>query len=377
MLRVALLNVVAVAVAVAGQMVFSMWVVGTRSTRDKDSSAHVLPLQRLVEVAREEPLQLLLCGPAGVLVRHGTGKPHLALEMLREHQLGVLLLAQLVENGSDKATGVFRVCLHVCHDHVHVDVVVGPASPAVVVGGHADHLVGYLGLACQLCLGQCRHVDDGRAPRAVEIGLCACGELRALHADEQPRVVQPHAAHDLGQARVEGVAEADVADHAALEEGKGPDALCAVDGLVGHHEVARAHVLLQRADGGEGDDGADADAPQRGHVGAVPDLMRGELVVQAVAREEGHGHGLARRGRGMVQDGDGRRRLAPRRVDLERGGEGEAGQRLDARAADDGNVDGRCGRSGRVLRGGAEKAAHRRTWKRRQPLCGRRCRRVV
>lgn len=300
MLWIALLNVVAV--AVAGQIVCSTWVVETPPTRDKDLSAVVLPPRPLVEVARKEPLQLLLRRPAGFLVCHGAGKPHLALQMLREHQLAVFLLAQLVEDGTDKATGILRVGLHVRHDHLHVDILIGSSSPAIVVCGHADHLVGNFGLTRQLCLGQRRHVDDGSAPRAVEVRLGACGELRALHADEQTRVVQtdalalervPAATHDLGQTRVEGVAEADVAHHAALEEGERSDALGAVDDLIGHEEVAWVHLLLQRADGGEGDDGAHADAPQGGYVGAVLDLMRGELVVQAVAREEGNGDGLA------------------------------------------------------------------------------------
>ena len=46
---------------------------------------------------------------------------------------------------------------------------------------------------------------------------------------------------DLG---VEGVGEADMADHAALEEGEGPHALGAVDDLVGQHKVHGADVLL-------------------------------------------------------------------------------------------------------------------------------------
>ena len=260
----------------------------------------------------------------------------------------MLLPAQLVQYGADKAVGVLGIGLHVGHDHLDIDIFVGTAAPAVVVGGHTDHLVGYLGLAGQLRLGQGRHVDDGAAPRAVEIGLGARGELRALHADEQALVVQAHAialervaalAHNGGQARIEGVAEPDVADHAAFEEGEGADALGAVDDLVGHHEVARADVLLQRPDGGEGDDGAHTEVPQGGHVGLVLDLVRREFMVQAVARQEGDGDVVARARRGVVQDGDGRRRRAPRRVDVECGREREAGERLDTRAAYHGNAD--------------------------------------
>lgn len=152
----------------------------------------------------------------------------------------------------------------------------------------------------------------------------------------------PALADDLGQLLVEGVAEAHMADHTLLEEGEGPHALGAVDDLVGHHEVARADLLLQRADGGEGDDGAHAEVAQGGDVGLVLDLVRRVLVVEAVAREEGDGHGLAGAGRVVLQDADGRRRLAPRRVDVEPGGEREAGQRRYAGAADHGDVDWSC-----------------------------------
>jgi hypothetical protein len=115
-----------------------------------------------------------------------------------------------------------------------------------------------------------------------------------------------------------------VSDHALLEEGEGPDALCAVDDLVGDDEVARADLLLQRADGGEGDDGAHADVSQRRDVGLVLDLMRREFVVETVARQEGDGHVLAGACVRVLENADGRRRLAPWRVDIERRSKREA-----------------------------------------------------
>lgn len=84
---------------------------------------------------------------------------------------------------------------------------------------------------------------------------------------------------NLRNTLVEGVTEANVADHTALEEGEGADALGTVDDLVGHHKVARPHFLLQTSHGAEGNDGAHADAAERGDVGAVGDLVRGELVI--------------------------------------------------------------------------------------------------
>ena len=44
----------------------------------------------------------------------------------------------------------------------------------------------------------------------------------------------------------------------------------------------------------------------------------------------------------MLEDGNRRRGLSLRRVDIEGRGESEAGQGRDTSAAYDGNVDGRC-----------------------------------
>ena len=147
-------------------------------------------------------------------------------------------------------------------------------------------------------------------------------------------------AHEFGQLDIKGVAKANVADHALLEVCEGADALGAVDDLVRDYEVARADLLLERADGGEGNDGAHAEVSQRSNVGLVLDLVGRKLVGKAVPREECDGHILAGGGRRVVEDADGRRRLAPRCIDIERCGEREAGQRLNAGAADDGDVDG-------------------------------------
>ncbi len=98
----------------------------------------------------------------------------------------------------------------------------------------------------------------------------------------------PAAAHNGRQALVKRIGKGDVPDDAALEEGPRPHALGAVDDLVGHDEVARPHVRLQAADGREGHDVAHAERAQRGDVGAVRDLVRRVLVVEAVPRDKGH-----------------------------------------------------------------------------------------
>lgn len=93
----------------------------------------------------------------------------------------------------------------------------------------------------------------------------------------------PTLTHHLRDALVKGVGKGDVGDHAALEVRPRPHALGPVDDLVRHDKVARLDRLLETADGREGDDAAHADGAQGGDVRAGWDLVRGELVVRAVA----------------------------------------------------------------------------------------------
>ena len=165
------------------------------------------------------------------------------------------------------------------------------------------------------------------------------------HADDGALVVQNNtvalealrtALDDIGQLGVERIREADVPDEPLLEEGEGADALGAVDDLVRHDKVHGLDLLLQRADGGEGDDGAHADVAQGGDVGAVGHLVRRELVVHAVARDEGDVVAV------VLEDLHRRRREAPGRLRAERGDGDEALELAEARAADDADVDGLC-----------------------------------
>ena len=124
----------------------------------------------LVEVAGEEPLELLLgLLSTSLLLGHGTSKLRLMHKVLALNQLGMLLLAEFVQNSTNEASRIVSIGLHVSHDHLDIDVLALSSSPAVVIGGHADHLVRNLGLTCQLGLRQSRHVDDGAAPAAVHV----------------------------------------------------------------------------------------------------------------------------------------------------------------------------------------------------------------
>jgi hypothetical protein len=110
---------------------------------------------------------------------------------------------------------------------------------------------------------------------------------------------------NLSQPQVEWVSEADMANYAALEESKGPNALGAVDDLVRDDKVHWLDLLLQRTHGRKGNDAADTDMPQSSDVGPVGHFVRRVLVVQAVSGEKGNIGAVVR------QDLDGRRRRTP------------------------------------------------------------------
>lgn len=306
------------------------------------STTHVRPL--LLQEAREQILRLLegLGVAAGGLGAEGDGADGGALEVFRGDEVGVLGARELVEDGADEAAGVLGVAAHAGHDHGHVDVALALA-PAVVVGRHADDLEGHLGLARELGLGEQRHADDGTAPGAVHVGLGARRELGALDADGGSLRVQDDALalqvlgaapDDVGNLGVVGVGEGDVADEAVLEEGEGAVALGAVDDLVRDDEVHGADLLAQGADGGEADDGAHAQRPQGGDVGAGGDLVRRELVVLAVAGQEGDGHAA------VFEDQDRRRRITPGRQRVYACDGHVAVDLVEPGAADDGDLDG-------------------------------------
>lgn len=137
-----------------------------------------------------------------------------------------------------------------------------------------------------------------------------------------------------GKLGIKGVGKSNVADNAALEKGKGADTLGAVNGLVGDDKVHGLNLLLEGADGGEGDDAADTDTAESGNVGTVGHLVRGKLVVDAVAGEESHVDVA------VGEDLDGRRGLAPWSVGVD-GSDGRVALELaEASTANDGDLDG-------------------------------------
>ena len=135
--------------------------------------------------------------------------------------------------------------------------------PAVIVGDHRHRHVAELGLAGELGLGHVGHADDIGAPvLAIHPALGQGRELRPLHgqvgaahmrldADRgggpAQRAAQPGAGR-LGEADMGDAAGAEEAAHAVHR---------AVDELVRQHQVARRHLLAERAAGRDRDHAGD------------------------------------------------------------------------------------------------------------------------
>lgn len=148
-----------------------------------------------------------------------------------------------------------------------------------------------------------------------KFGVISHQRSKHTHANESALVMKHHALalhmrcaslDDLGQLPVEGVRKSNVADNTSLEESKWPDTLCAIDNLVRDHKVHGLDLLLERADGREGDDASDTKVAESSDVGAVGNLMGRKLVVHAVTGKESHIYAI------VGEDRDGRGRSAPR-----------------------------------------------------------------
>lgn len=262
-------------------------------------------------VSREDELHLLDSFLAALLGCSHAGKAHAALETLES--LSILdNLLQTRQDGRQQSLSVARVGLEVSDHSLDRDGNL-VLLPAVVVGRHADHLVGNLGLAGQLGLGQDTHVDEISAKGAVHVRLGTGRELGTFHADQGLVAVEvatfDHMAllpdNVLEHGR-EGISKHGVGNNAVLKEGRGADALGAVNDLRRQDKVAGLELLAQRANGRVGNDGLDTDGLERSNVGTGRDLGGSQVVATAVAGQEGDMEtGLG------AGNGDGVARLAP------------------------------------------------------------------
>ena len=199
--------------------------------------------------------------------------------------------------GAHDLRGQLGIGPQVADHHLHGDAVV-IGVPAVVVGGHGEGGVGDLRLTGQASFGVIGHADHRAAPAAVEIRFGPRGEGRPLHAQIGAATVQcppgwhqavGHIRQQAAQPGAEGIRQGHMG-HSPLTEKAQRALVGAVDELIGHHHVERAHRLLQGADGRRGEDPTH---PQRAHgpdVGAVGHL-RGQIgVMAAVPGQEDHLH---------------------------------------------------------------------------------------
>jgi hypothetical protein len=173
--------------------------------------------------------------------------------------------------------------------------------------------------------------------------LSANNRSRPTHADESALVVKHYALalhmrraslDNLSQLVVEWVRKSNMANNTTLEEGKRSDALCAIDNLVRDHKVHGLDLLLERADGREGDDASDTEMAESSNVGAVGNLVRRKLVVHSVTGKERHVYAI------VGEDGDGRGGSAPRCDGVDDGNGLVAFELGQAGAANDTDVDG-------------------------------------
>lgn len=140
---------------------------------------------------------------------------------------------------------------------------------------------------------------------------------------------------NLGDTLIEGITEGNVGDNTTLEVGPWANTLGAVNDLIGNHEVAGLDSLLQTANGRESNDAADTDRTQSSNVGAGGNLVRGNLVVEAVTAQERDGDGLVVVLALVVEDSDRGGGLAPGGRDVQRSNLGESRKLAKASAADD------------------------------------------
>jgi hypothetical protein len=145
--------------------------------------------------------------------------------------------------------------------------------------------------------------------------------------------------HNLCYILIEWITEWHMTYNPSFKERKWPHTLGAINNLIRHNEIPRLNDLLQTTHSRERNHSPDTDASQCRNVCAVGYLMRRDLVVCAVTAEKCDGHVLAGDAALVMKDCDGRGRLAPRSLDVERSDFGKAGEVLEAGSSNDRNTD--------------------------------------
>ena len=176
-----------------------------------------------------------------------------------------------------------------------------------------------LSLPRQLGLGKDTHIDEIPTPLTIHVALRTGRELRALHTHNSLiseefnasslRIQRPPhpLLQPLDEPVAEGISKHGVRDdRGVLEERRRPDSLGAIDNLRGDNERSRRDFLAKRANGREGDYGADAERLESGDVGAAWDIGGVDEMPNPMSGEEGDAGA-----RGKTGDGDRRTRKSP------------------------------------------------------------------
>src|SRR5262249_30946472 len=192
--------------------------------------------------------------------------------------------------------------IHVLLEHIEhvldVDVARG-FVPAIVVGRQRDGPETYLRLARELRLLEIGHADHVGSPGAVKPRLRARGELRPLHAEIRPALMDAGAllARRARKRRAKlganGIGETYVCDDAAAEKRAWP-LRRAVDELIGDDDVARRDLLLQTADGADRDNALDTELFHREDIGAEVDFGGQRNVAAAMPGQKNDARAVER-----------------------------------------------------------------------------------
>src|SRR5215469_10405399 len=188
--------------------------------------------------------------------------------------------------------GVFRVLDENSNDLINRDRIV-MRMPAVIIGDHCDRDIANLGLAGEFGFLQVGHTDDVHSKAAVDVGLGLGGKLWAFHAEVRSAALADDADLHAGvfdhacEFCADGVGETDVRDNSVSEESIHAVA-CAIEELVGDHEVEGLVLFLQRSDRGDGDDALDAQLLEPVDVSTEIQFAGQDAVAASVTREEGH-----------------------------------------------------------------------------------------
>src|ERR671936_2381647 len=186
----------------------------------------------------------------------------------------------------------------------------------VVVGDHGDVRVAELELAAEVPLRIGGHVDDVPACSLEPFRLGPCGKARSLDDDDRAAVagVDPELVRGLDeevpQVWAIRVGRGNVGRLGPVVERVRP-AIRPFDELVADDELAEREIGPERPGCVWADDPPNAELLHRPDVCPVRNLVRRELVPGPVAREERDP--LA----ADLADGERRRRLAERRLDLD------------------------------------------------------------